>query len=243
MAEAAQALAPELEVTGVERLGVLAGVLLERGPLPIRVRARRVAGEGGVQVETALVAGDRERRHYEARVTLAPSLPPPRAAPAPLAGLEPFALSVAQAYDAWLFHGPLFRAIAAVHGVGPDGIRAELRTSMPDACVDGAEGDWLVDPVVLDGAFQLSILWARANLDMTPLPARLGRLHRFAPLRGERLLCELHARPAAGGHVLHTDITLLDAAGRPLVLLEDMEFSCSPSLNRLAAGVRLEVVS
>jgi hypothetical protein len=191
----------------------------------------------------ALHSATGKRRHYEARVILSPGAPPAPPAVTPLAGLEPFAPSVERAYAEWLFHGPLFRAITAVHGIGLGGITAALRPSQPNACVRAGRGDWIVDPVVLDAAFQLSILWARANLDSTPLPARLGRLHRFAPLRGERLECELRAATVADGHVLHADIRLHDAQGRLLVLLEDMEFSCSPALNRLAAGARQEVAS
>ena len=92
----------------------------------------------------------------------------------------------------------------------------------------------MIDPVVVDSAFQLSILYARSHYDMTPLPARFRSFRRFAPLDGSPIRCEFRSRARAGGHVLDTQIAFLDERGRLLGLLEDLELSCSRELNRLA---------
>jgi hypothetical protein len=106
--------------------------------------------------------------------------------------------------------------------------------SDPARCLAGGRGAWLIDPVVVDSAFQLGILYARSQYDVTPLPARFARYRRFAPLLGETIRCEFRSRAAAGPNVLIIQIALLDARGQLLGLIEEMELSCSRELNRLA---------
>jgi hypothetical protein len=139
------------------------------------------------------------------------------------------------AYQRWLFQGPLFRGIRSIEGINEEGITATLVPSSPERCVRGAgAGRWVIDPVVVDSGFQLAILYARVHSDMTPLPARFKSYRRFAPLAGPAIRCEFRASASAGGRVLETQTAFLDADGRLLGVLEDMELSCSRELNRLA---------
>jgi len=107
--------------------------------------------------------------------------------------------------------------------------------STPSRCVRGANGgDWLIDPVVVDSALQLGILYARSHFDMTPLPAWFRSFRRFAPFNGSPIRCEFRSQARAGGHVLDIQIAFLDGDGRLLGMMEDLELSCSRELNRLA---------
>ena len=55
------------------------------------------------------------------------------------------------------------------------GASALLRASEPAQCVAGADGlRWLLDPVLLDSALQMQVLWARLQWDVTLLPAEIG---------------------------------------------------------------------
>jgi hypothetical protein len=101
-------------------------------------------------------------------------------------------------------------------------------------------GRWVIDPVVVDSAFQLSILWARVHTNMTPLPAGFRSLRRFAPLAGRQIRCDFRVSASAGGHVLETHYAFVSPDGRLLALLEGMEFSCSQTLNRLAGHAAVE---
>jgi hypothetical protein len=150
-------------------------------------------------------------------------------------------MSVDEAYKRWLFQGPAFQGIASIEGIGEAGMVATLVPSSPQRCLRApAQGEWLVDPVVMDSAFQLAILWARVHTDMTPLPAGFQSFRLFAPLVGSRLRADFRARASAGGHVLDTQVTFMDPDGRILARLEDMQFNCSRALNRLAGRGVLE---
>ncbi|MCO6437632.1 MAG: acyltransferase domain-containing protein [Phycisphaerae bacterium] len=236
-AELAAALHPELEVASILDLRVLRGISLDREPVELEVEARTTPVDGGADVElTMRCAGDRGDR-YHGRVEM-------RAKPAYagrdrllLAEARPLALSVGEAYDEWLFHGPMFAGIKSVEGVGAEGIIATLAASNPKEGLAGkTDGHWLIDPVVIDSGLQAIILWARTNLDMTPLPARLGRYSRCGgPMQG-MLHCEARIASTPGNPNILVDIQFVDGAGHLVGRIEHLEATCSRALNRLAAG-------
>jgi hypothetical protein len=146
-------------------------------------------------------------------------------------------LDVPGAYQRWLFQGPIFQRIRRIEGINADGMAAEINPSWPGHALSAeaaSTAGWLIDPMVVDSAFQLAILWERHHFNMTPLPARFRRYSRFAPLDGPVVRCEFRARPIGSGHILETQYAFLSLNGQLLGLLEDMELNCSKSLNRLA---------
>jgi hypothetical protein len=171
--------------------------------------------------------------------------------PSPLAGAAAPPMSLAQLYADWLFHGPRLQGIVAVRALSAAGASALLRPSRPVDCLDPvpAQLEWLVDPVLVDSALQLQLIWGRANWGATSLPAALGAW-RIAPAligrsvrQAARLVgsadreplvrCELRIRPDSAPPVNRADhcFGLLD--GGPLALMDEMEVSGSPALNRL----------
>ncbi|MGH8929118.1 MAG: SDR family NAD(P)-dependent oxidoreductase [Egibacteraceae bacterium] len=241
MAEAAAATRPGYEVAELRDLRLLKGVILDDGPRPVIVRtaAARPLEGGGIALDLT-IADDRSGRiGYRAEVVLRPALPAaPRLPGRSLSTLEPFPMPLEQAYDELLFQGPLLRGITRIEGIDDEGLVATLAPSSPQRCLAAcAAGSWIVDPVVIDSAFQLCILWARTRLDMTPLPARIRRFRRFAPFPDGPLRCDFRAQVRAGGHILDTQFAFTDREGRLLAIIEDMEAACSRSLNRLAIAV------
>ena len=80
---------------------------------------------------------------------------------------------------------------------------AQLRTSTPEAFfAHEPDGEWITDPVLIDSALQLAVVWARTKLDQTPLPARIGRYRRFAPAAGDSILCEARIQHHPGNPIL-----------------------------------------
>jgi acyl transferase domain-containing protein/NAD(P)H-dependent flavin oxidoreductase YrpB (nitropropane dioxygenase family)/NAD(P)-dependent dehydrogenase (short-subunit alcohol dehydrogenase family) len=98
----------------------------------------------------------------------------------PLKHAAPFPMAVEDAYRNLLFHGPLMQGIVSIDGFSPEGIQASLRSSHPVTYTSGPQaGPWLFDPVLMDSAFQLQVLWARVNWDITLLPANLESCRRY----------------------------------------------------------------
>lgn len=241
MAEIAQCWRRDLEVVEISNFQLLRGIVLEDGPLPIRVVAdpRAQTSHAGcgpsVGVEIFVDSQDPLPR-YRGVVTLAGHLPDSRhIVPPSSADLAPFPLSVPESYAKWLFHGRLFEAITAIDGVSSQVLEARLVSSLPGECVARRPGcSWLIDPVVVDGSFQMAILWSRHHNDMTPLPSRFERYTRFGSLNQPNLRCVLSAGCTANGHTLKTRHLFLAEDGTVVGLLEGMESTCSRELNRLA---------
>jgi len=241
MAEAAAATRPGYEVAELREVQLLKGVILDDGPRLVTVRTavpRPIEG-GGIALDVTIADDRAGRINYRAEVVLHPTLPDaPRPPARSSRTLEPFPMPLEQAYEELLFQGPLLRGIEAIEGIDDEGMVATLAPSSPQRCLTSpGAGRWIVDPLVIDSGFQLCILWARIRLGSTPLPARIGGYRRFAAFPDERVRCDLRARGRAGGRILDTRFVFRDPEGRLLAIIEDMEFACSRSLNRLAGTV------
>lgn len=236
-AEVAQLSRPELHVTAVRDLRVLRGMSFEKGSRQIRVIANPWNGtDGSVKVRLKADFGEQHQIHDTAEIELNAQFPaPPKYAPLQLINARPLPMSVADAYEQWLFHGPIFAGIVDVESLGENGVIAQLAPSTPMRCLaQSPTGDWLIDPVMVDSALQLIILWARVYIDMTPLPARLACYHRFAgPIR-HPVRCEATVQHTRGTPVILADFRFIDASGRLVGWLEGLEGTCSKALNRLA---------
>ena len=78
-------------------------------------------------------------------------------------------MSAEAAADA-LFHGPKFLAIQSVDGL--DDLGAEARLAVT-ADRDWPQQRWVTDPVLIDGALQLAVVWGRKRLNKMTLPMRV----------------------------------------------------------------------
>jgi acyl transferase domain-containing protein/phosphopantetheinyl transferase (holo-ACP synthase) len=122
-----------------------------------------------------------------------PAPPPPD--DAPLADERPPPHSAGELYEQrWMFHGPAYQGVTAMHAMGADGLRATV-TARP---APGA---------LLDAAGQLLGYWIEANSreDRIALPMRIDRIdfHGPHPEPGAELACL----------VRFTDVNETDARG------------------------------
>src|SRR5262249_53393262 len=130
----------------------------------------------------------------------------------------------------------------------------------PRDCLRGLpSGEWLIDPILVDSALQMQVLWARMHWDVTLLPARIqccrvvrrvgdtsGKAGACVPFetasegedgaRGVRY--ELRVRPESQEPTSHADHYFFDNDGRLLGFLTGVEGTGSKALNRLAERCR-----
>jgi hypothetical protein len=239
MAESAAAGWPDLQVVEMTDLQVLRGLVLDDGPRPVRVLAKPSGSPSGngVEIEVSIAGvAPQAPLHYKAIARMGSELPAsPSLNDFSLSDVMPLPLSLEEIYRQWLFHGPLMAGICDITGIGVDGIAGDLLPSMPERCLEGnAQGPWIIDPVVLDSALQLIIVWTRTQWDMTPLPARMRSYRRFGALSGQRIKCQMRIKADSAGHIVHCYVAFYGDDGQLLGLVEDAEGVCSKALNRLA---------
>jgi len=240
LSEVGASIRPDLSLATICDLRVLRGITLEDGPRTVRAEASDVVEtSSGVDVKLRVgCLADKPDLRYTATVQLAKStgatqLP----AKLELVNRKPLPISLEEAYATWLFHGPLFAGIKEVAALGDNGIIATLRPSVVAECfADGAAGAWLIDPVLVDSALQMVILWARTYRDMTPLPAGVTCYHRFGPPPAGDVHCEVAVRCDEGNPAIFADLMFYDAGGRLFGWLENMQGTCSKALNRLGTA-------
>jgi hypothetical protein len=229
------------EIVSIHNFRVLRGVVLENGPREILVSARAKPGsaadDDGQEVEVKITTVDfPDQPCYRATVKVGKRISVQGgSAFQPSSDLRPFPLTVEEAYQKVLFHGPSLQTITSIEGISEEGISSVMRPSSPAQCFrQRNDGQWLIDPVLLDGAFQLAVLWGRQRYDMTALPAAFSSFHRFSSIPRSPVRCYLQVKPGGDGHVFKADVHFLDDDGQMISTIQDAEFSCSKALNRLA---------
>jgi acyl transferase domain-containing protein/NAD(P)H-dependent flavin oxidoreductase YrpB (nitropropane dioxygenase family)/NADP-dependent 3-hydroxy acid dehydrogenase YdfG len=233
MAECAVLAAPGTQLTGLTQIRLLKGIVVA-DDAGVTIRATATPRSDGVDV--LLGTPDGARPHYRSIARLTGVAAPER--PADLPALPPFPMTVEAAYRDLLFHGPTFQGISAVVGMDERGSTAMLRGSTPEACVAGVAGaTWLLDPVLIDSALQVQVVWARLHWDVTLLPAEIACYARYGePRPGEHVRHELRIRPEASKPMCHADHWFFGADGRLLATLGDVVGVGTQALNRLAAA-------
>lgn len=234
MAEAASLFDPHLVVGELRDVRMLTGITLNHGSLDLEIRARRNGDEVAVE---CWLPGDKPRAAYRATAVLAARLPEGEPATR-MARNGPPPVEMRQAYDDWLFHGPLFQTLTGIELLNESHLVLSAQPSLPRAFYPPADtAQWLFDPGVVDGALQALLVWARAMRDETPLPHGIGRLMRFgtAPLSGPlRILVRFETPP----HESHTQcsIEISDDSGTVRIRMLDVSVSSAARLNRIGGG-------
>jgi hypothetical protein len=168
--------------------------------------------------------GDEEALHYRAVLeSRADSREAhTRAAPPGLTAPDP-----ADLYDGrTLFHGPRFRAVRSLDGIGAqgaEGVVVGLREL-------GWIGDhWCLDPAALDGALQLTLLWARHVLGDACLPMAIARCRvgRGGPI-AEDVRCVVRSGAVRESTAL-CDVALIDPDGTERIELSGVELVRRPA--------------
>jgi NAD(P)-dependent dehydrogenase (short-subunit alcohol dehydrogenase family) len=229
---------PGLSFHGCDELRVLHGVVLGGPPPRVRVGAGKAVKRDGLFVAPAELRGvgpdGREVLHARAEVVLAADLPPTPTAQ-DVAPLPDYDLAPHEVYEqGLLFHGPLMQAIQRIDGVGPTGACGWLRAAATPAewVRQPLRNRWLADPPVLDGAFQLMILWTLRQHGSVALPCYLRRYRQWRrafPAGGA--LASARVTRSSDLHAL-ADVDFLDEEGRLIARLEGYESVLDPNLRR-----------
>jgi hypothetical protein len=237
-AEAALHRNPGLVVRGVDDLRLFKGLILGgRQPAMLDIAAGKAVRDGDefrvpIELRGQLDNG-REVIHARAEVVLAARLGESRPRLDDLALPRP-AFRRGDIYGPALFHGPAMQGIERVEGCGERGIAGRVRTAPAPAewLERPLRSRWLTDPLAVDCAFQLVVLWTREQLGANSLPTAVGRYRQFRPHfgpRGVRVLVEI--RQASDARAV-ADIEFLDERGDVVARIESYECVVDASLTQ-----------
>ncbi|CAH2031277.1 type I polyketide synthase [Trichlorobacter ammonificans] len=232
---------PGLYFHGMNDLRICKGVTLEAGQrLSLQVRAGRAEKRDSlylVPVELVSTPGGDERPllHAKGEVVLAKQLPEGiRSLPDP--PLAPYAPLNNRIYDPHrLFHGPDLQGILEVSSCSPKGIAARVAAApAPSRWIrQPLRSSWLTDPLALDCAFQLMILWSFHRFGAASLPCFAGRYRQYGesfPKDGVQTVIRVTAEREHGATA---DIEFLErSSGKLVARLEGYECVIDPSLER-----------
>ncbi len=168
---------PGMRFRGITDLRVLKGVVLDgNGPMAIRVCAgEAVSAEGGVTVPLEFRSVDakgRDTLNAQANAILVSRLEKGEAALGPIDRNGSLPEASALYNGCPLFHGPAFQGIREIEGCSERGIAALVSPApRPVEWIhEPLRKSWIADPLVLDAAFQLMIVWSDATRGACSLP-------------------------------------------------------------------------
>jgi len=163
---------------------------------------------------------------YVGFATVGADVAPALASAAPAAAPKAYAqlpLALDEFYDGYTFHGPRLRAILEIEQVTPGGIVGWVKTSRPaDWIREPRRTAWAVDPLALDGAFQLAAYWAWTQLQRAGFPIGIQEYVQVGPLPEGPLRATLTLEQSAG-EAVRGSIVLQSRDGRVLAVARGVE--------------------
>ena len=228
---------PAFALHGIEDFRLLSGIRIEQGKKRVRLLAGKARKTGDAwQVDVELRNGVKNGRdviHSRARALLVERFP---TAPVYEAhsknGCQAFPMDLDAVYKNILFHGDQLRAISSIDSYCGHGMTARLiRAPKPEAWMqDPIRDRWMADPMVLDGAFQMAIVWCHEQLGSVCLPsyARSYRQYRADfPASGVKAVMKV---TSSSHRKMTADFTFLDENEQIVATLDGYEATVDAAL-------------
>ncbi len=231
---------PGFRFHGFNDLRICKGVVFEHdAPYTVRILAGRAEKRDSLHIVTVelvgSVSGGTDQLHARGEIVLARKLPegirsipdPPSTPYTPLGG---------RIYDPRrLFHGPDLHGIEQVESCSERGISALVKTAPQPAgwIRTPFRSDWISDPLSLDSAFQMMILWSFQRFGAGSLPCFAGRFRQYHdsfPRDGVQVVIRVTSEREHGATA---DMEFLErGSGKLVARLEGYECVIDPALSR-----------
>ncbi|UCD89851.1 MAG: SDR family NAD(P)-dependent oxidoreductase [Desulfobacterales bacterium] len=168
---------PGLFLHGLEDMRILQGIKLDQKKKVIRLMAGKTRRKDSIfEVDVEIRDGiqhDIETIHSKATAILTDKVVhPPLVNPAEEVARKTYPRSIDEIYEKILFHGVELRGIQEIIGYSSKGIVAKIAAAPSPSfwMSEPLRNQWIGDPLVLDSAFQIAILWCFEERNMVSLP-------------------------------------------------------------------------
>ena len=238
-AHAAEKNNPGLVFAGIDNMRLLKGIKPGKEDVSIHVNLGKCKpGENRYKTHSTITSNHSKAAsfaHSSCTLILKDRLPkPPVLSKAAFMELEPYPLTVEQAYASVLFHGKELQKIKSINGYSKKGI--EIVTGLapsPDQWFKTPfTSKWTIEPMMLDSAFQAAILWSHEKMGQVCLPSFIANLRlysSFNKLKGDiRILFTVNEETK---HKIKGYFTFLNEENMVVASITGFEALTSPSLN------------
>jgi len=208
---------PGLILSGFDDMRILKGIKLDQEKKLIRLMAGKARKNGKIyEVDVELRDGFKDNMpviHSRAKAILTDDPPlPPVFSSSEYFDSKTYPRSIDEVYDKILFHGNELRGIRKIIGYSPEGIIAEISPAPSPAkwMTDPLRNRWIGDPLVLDSAFQMAIIWCYEEMGKVSLPSFLASYRQYwdsFPANGVTVILKVKE---ATDHIMRGDFTFLD---------------------------------
>ncbi|MBT6435670.1 MAG: aminotransferase class I/II-fold pyridoxal phosphate-dependent enzyme [Deltaproteobacteria bacterium] len=132
-------------------------------------------------------------------------------------------LALEDFYAEHTFHGPLLHGVESITAMDQHGVKGLVKTSKPSDWVPmSIRSAWAVDPLVVDGSFQLVAYWMWHFHKKAAFPVGFGRFIHVKPFSGDTIYCHV-VSVEVGDSSFTGSIRYTDANGDLFAILENVE--------------------
>ncbi len=236
MCQAAIANNPELEFFGYSDMKLLKGVVLEKESELLKVFASKAEPQtDGTYISHAEIRTDGakwEHTNAKADIVLTPKSFSKKSPEAVMIKYNhTYSRSIEDAYKECLFHGEFLQAITEVNGWSEEGMVAISDTSKPveEWFANSRFTSWQSDPLMVDAAYQLMILWTTEVFGAPSLPNYASSYRQYIKsFNGQPVIISAKASKK-GSSAATADIQFRNVDGN--VLAEIKGYECAVSAN------------
>jgi hypothetical protein len=222
---------PGLCLHGLDDMRLFSGIKLDKDKKTIRLLAGKAVKADNtfavdVQIRNGRHPDGSEFIHSSARAILTDQwVSPPKLNGEADIAVRPYHRDLAEVYEKILFHGNDLRGITRITGYSDQGIIAEV-SSAPSPMqwiARPLRSRWIADPLVLDSAFQLAIIWCYETKGTVSLPSYAASYRQYRdrfPDQGVRTILKVnHATDSK----MTGDFTFVDANDEIIAKLSGYE--------------------
>ena len=228
---------PGFTLHGIDDFRLLSGIRIEQEKKLVRLLAGKARKNGDAwQVAVELRNGVKNGKdviHSRARALLVNRLPdPPAYKGNGKNGSRPYTRDLDAVYGEILFHGDQLRAIQAIEAYSDHGMTARLTGApKPEAWMqDPIRERWTADPMVLDGAFQMAIVWCFEQTGSVCLPSYAQSYRQYRPTFPDSGVTAVMTVTRQTHRKMVADFTFLDAEDQVVATIKGYEATVDQTL-------------
>ena len=209
---------PGLLLHGLDDMRIFQGIKLDQKKKLIRLMAGKTRKKGSVfEVTVEIRDGIKDNMdiiHSSARAILTDKIEaPPSFDKSRYMGINGYSRSIDEIYEKILFHGLELRGIREIIGYSPRSVAARISSAPAPATwmTDPLRSKWIADPLVLDCACQMAIIWCfeeRKTLSLPSYSASYRQYRDAFPTDGVTAVLEVKD---VTEHKMTGDFTFLDS--------------------------------